>query len=207
MKKLVSMLLLAAMVMAFAAGCGSTNTEPVGGMSAEQEELLKEAGILEEEESEIPEVPEEVNISEEQRVFLEEAGYSEEDIRAMSEEERQELMEALGIPQQEEARQATEAPKEAPKTYTTDDVAAGGNYRVYIGDSMGWNSYTLYYEDGKLVKAEISFMKNDMEPEENYLYEGDTIEEFWYYDMTLDELITYFDDNGYGYETRIYPMD
>lgn len=173
MKKVISILILAVMVAALAAGCGP-KTEPVSGISAEQQALLQEYGIPMDQ------------------------------FNQMSEEEQRAILDELGIvaSDKEQENNQTQQPS---KTYTPEDVAAGGKYKVRIGDGR-LNNYYLYYEDGKLVKVEISFQKNDDEEAETYLFEGDTLEDFWYYGKTLQELIDYFNDQGYGYETFISPM-
>ena len=103
-------------------------------------------------------------------------------------------------------QETTSAAVPTQKVYTVENVAAGGMYMVRIGD--GWlNNYYLYYEDGEPVKVEISFQNNYEEEAEKYTFEGDSLEDFWYYGKTLQELISYFADSGYGYETIIYPMD
>ena len=53
---------------------------------------------------------------------------------------------------------------------------AGGSYKVVLGDYM--NSITLYYENGKLVKLEEAFQKNDEEAAEYATFEGDSLAEY-----------------------------
>lgn len=166
-----------ALLLAMALAAGFTgcgvNTSPVSGLSDEQAQLMEQMGI------------------------------SEEELAAMSDEQRQAVLDELGIVA--EAQKQKEQQEKAPsKSYTTADVAAGGSYIVTIGDGR-LNNYYLYYEDGKLVKVEISFRKSDIEEEEYYLFEGDNLEEFWYYEKSLDELIRFFDDQQFGYITNITP--
>jgi len=145
-------------------------------------------------------------ISKEDAALLEEAGFSEEEIEAMSEEQRAALLSELGIVKDYEEQ------KNPPKTYTADDVANGGKYKVVVADdAMQWNSFTLYYEDGKLVKIEIHFQKNDEEPAETEVIEGDAIADYSlffidYDGLTPGELIDTLNDKGYTY-TRIEPVN
>ena len=92
------------------------------------------------------------------------------------------------------------------REYTTKDVMDGGNFLVRYGDG-DMNNYWMYYEDGELVKVEASFRKAIEEPEEYYLWEGDNLSEFWYYDMTLDEMIQHFEDMEYSYSLTITKLD
>ena len=143
-----------------------------------------------------------VNLSEEQLAYLEECGISMESFYAMDPEQQRALLAELGIVAGDKEEGEEKPQPEKPKEYTTADVAGKGKFVVRIGDGL-WNNYYLYYEDGVLVKVEASFRKNDLEPEETYLLEGDTLSEFWYYDKTLDELIEYFQEQDYGYTTSI----
>ena len=146
------------------------------------------------------------DFEEELRACLEDLGISEEEFADMTAEEQNELLAQMGLLGMQGGSQmeSTEATKAA--RYTTADVMAGGSYLVQIGD-LWYNNYYLYYVDAQLVKAEGSFRKNDEEPEEYYLWEGDTLTDFWYYDMTLDEMIAYFDEQNYGYSVWIKKLD
>lgn len=144
--------------------------------------------------------------SEEQLAMLEEAGLSVEAFLSESEELQQAILMELGIAAEEQGKR-NESTSSEKKSYTTADVAAGGNYRVRIGDGLGWNSYILYYEDGKLVKVETSFRKNDEEEPEEECFEGDTLQDFQHIDKSLDEMIAFFDEKDYGYTTTVIPMD
>jgi major membrane immunogen (membrane-anchored lipoprotein) len=151
-------------------------------------------------------------ISDDDMNILEEAGFSQEQIEAMSEEQRQALLDELGIVMDYEAQKKEEEKKDPPKKYTADDVANGGKYKVTVADGgMMWNVFTLYYEDGKLVKIEVSFRKNDGEEPEEEVIEGDAIAEYSlffidYDGLTPGELINTLNDEGYTY-TRIEPMN
>lgn len=180
MKKIIAMLLVCVMLMGLLAGCGGSGTsvDPVGGLSEEQAAMLEEMGIPQEE------------------------------FEQMSAEEQQAMLDELGIlaEYQEQEQQAQETPKETTKKYTTSDISSGGKYKVRIGDGY-LNNYWLYYEDGKLVKVECSFQKSSEEEAETYLFEGDNLSEFWYYDKSADELINYFDQNDYGYTHSVTPVE
>ena len=121
--------------------------------------------------------------------------------------ERAAILAELGFvygTEEEENQKETEPAKKKP---TLSDVHGEGNYRVWIGDSMWWNYYYFYFEDGKLVKIECFFQKSDGEPVEEYVFEGDTLDDFWYIDMSIEELIQYFEDNGYGYDYSVSRTD
>ncbi len=141
-----------------------------------------------------------VELTEEMEAMLQEMGISLEKFATYSPEQQQAILGELGIVAGDREEQST---RPTGEKYTTADVAAGGKYMVYIGDDLGWNSYRLYYEDGKLVKVETSFRKNSEEEPDETLYAGDTLKEFPYIDKSLDELIDYFDQNDYDYKTRI----
>lgn len=179
MKKLLLLMLAAIMLMSILAGCGTwaADTDPVG------------------------------RLSEEQMAVMEEMGIPMDEFNQMSAEEQQALLDELGIvADYMEQENQDDTPRPSSKKYTTADIAAGGKYKVRIGDGL-WNNYWLYYEDGKLVKVEISFQKSSEEEPETYLFEGDTLSDFWYYDKSLDELIAYFDQQNYGYTHSITPID
>ena len=93
-------------------------------------------------------------ISEEQAAMLEGFGISMEEFSSMSAEEQQAILDELGIVMEDQKQ--TESTSGSKKEYTTADVAAGGKYKVRIGDGR-LNNYWLYYENGKLVKVETSF--------------------------------------------------
>ena len=149
------------------------------------------------------------SISEKDMAMLEEAGLSAEQIAAMSDEQREAVLAELGIVKDYEEE---EEKKNPPKTYTAADVANGGKYIVTVADGgMMWNVFTLYYEDGKLVKIETSFRKNDEEEPEEEVIEGDAIAEYSlffidYDGLTPAELITTLNDKGYTY-TSIEPIN
>ena len=146
-------------------------------------------------------------ISDEVQAALEEMGIPMEEFEQMSEEQRAAILAELGFvygTEEEENQKETEPAKKKP---TLSDVHGEGNYRVWIGDSMWWNYYYFYFEDGKLVKIECFFQKSDGEPVEEYVFEGDTLDDFWYIDMSIEELIQYFEDNGYGYDYSVSRTD
>ena len=145
-------------------------------------------------------------LSEEQAALLEECGIPVEQFNLMSPEEQQAILHELGIVAGSQTQPQEQIPQETRKKYTTSDVANGGKYRVRVGDEL-LNNYYLYYEDGKLVKVEISFQKSFDEEPDTYTFEGDTLEDFWYYGKSLDELIDHFDQLDYGYTHSVTPID
>ena len=143
-------------------------------------------------------------LSEEQAAMLEGFGISMEEFNSMSSEEQQAILDELGIVMEDQKQ--TESTSGSKKEYTTADVAAGGKYKVRIGDGH-LNNYWLYYENGQLVKVETSFRKSSEEEPEEDTFEGDTLKDFWYIDKSLDELIDFFDERDYGYTHTITPID
>ena len=143
----------------------------------------------------------EVTLSEEQAAFLQECGISLEEFYAMPLEKQQMILLELGIVLGDQEKEDPDT-QQKPQQYTTADVVSGGKYQVRIGD--GWlNNYYLTYENGVLVKVEASFQKSSEEPPDEYLWEGENLAEFWYYGMTLDGIIDYFDQKDYGYTHSI----
>lgn len=112
-----------------------------------------------------------VEISQE---ILDILGMSEEEFAAMDPEKQQTILDEIGavIEQQENDRQT----QQNVRNYTPEDVAAGGNYVVVLGDET--NSITLYYEDGVLVKIVEEFQKNSEEEASSATYEGESLAEY-----------------------------
>lgn len=174
MKKLLSMLLVLAALLGMLAGCGN-----VGG------------------------IEEDGGLSESEMAVLLECGFSEEEIENMPAEEIEMILLELGL--REEAQQQpqeTQPQQTKPKSPTAEDVQQGGSYTITIGDSMLWNYYVLYYEDGKLVKIEYHFQKSSEEEPEEGVIEGEDVKTYsfnWvnFYDATPQEIIDML--TGYGY--------
>lgn len=109
--------------------------------------------------------------------MLEALGISEEQWATMDPAKQEALMVEMGmVLEQSKKEEQKEETKPASKKYTPDDVMAGGSYKVVLGDYM--NSITLYYENGKLVKLEEAFQKNDEEAAEYATFEGDSLAEY-----------------------------
>ncbi len=155
MKKLILMIAVSALFVTMA-GCADTDvktetnagTETVGGVEDTSAEAPQE--------------------------LLEMIGMSQEEFAAMDPEKQQALLDELGMVM--ESQQKQEENKQEVKTYTPDDVMAGGSYKVVLGDYM--NSITLYYEDGVLVKLEESFQKSSEEDAESYTVEGAALADY-----------------------------
>lgn len=132
---------------------------------------------------------------------LEEAGISQKDFEAMSDEQKQAILDELGIKGNVSGGKEETKPTEKPKKATLDDVRKGGKWVVTVGDSMLWNYVELHYEDGKLVKIYVSFQKNDDEPADIMTAEGDEIADFGLYfiDYTDDvsTVVNALIDNGF----------
>ena len=182
MKKIIVLIMTAVMLFAFA-GCGAQPTvdENVGSAAGGSE------------------------VSEE---ILEALGMSEEEFAAMDPEQQQALLDEMGAVLEQQAQQQQQ--QETAKTYTPDDVMAGGKYKVVLGDYM--NSITLYYENGKLVKLESSFQKSMDEETEVYVAEGDALKEYnfnfidWA-NAPLQEILDGMKDYGAFGEYRIYAAE
>lgn len=144
------------------------------------------------------------DINDETTAVLEEAGFSEEEIAAMTEEERQAIADELGAVLEQEEQQKEEQ-ESATEKVTPEDVENGGSYVVTVGDSMMWNYFELHYENGKLVKIVISFQKNDEEEPAVEIIEGDAIAEYTLffidYTMPASDLIDALVNQGY---TNVY---
>lgn len=110
--------------------------------------------------------------------ILEALGMSAEQWAAMDPAQQEGILAEMGVvmEQGKSEEQKEEQTKPASKTYTPDDVMAGGSYKVVLGDYM--NSITLYYENGKLVKIVEEFQKNDEEAAESATYEGDSLADY-----------------------------
>ena len=111
--------------------------------------------------------------------ILEVLGLSEEEWAAMDPAKQEALLAEMGVVLENNAKNEQveeQQTKPASQKYTPDDVMSGGSYKVVLGDYM--NSITLYYENGKLVRLEEAFQKNDEEAAEYATYEGDSLAEY-----------------------------
>ena len=103
---------------------------------------------------------------------LEALGMSAEEFAALDPELQQAIQDELAAVAEHQAAKETQASAK-PAGATPDDVMAGGNYVVVMGDYM--NSITLYYENGVLVKVVEEFQKNSSEEAECSTYEGEDL--------------------------------
>ena len=76
---------------------------------------------------------------------LEEAGISQKDFEAMSDEQKQAILDELGIKAEIGTDKEEPKPTEKPKAATIEDVENGGSYVVTVGDM--WNRVELHYEE------------------------------------------------------------
>lgn len=106
--------------------------------------------------------------------ILELLGLTPEEWAAMDPDKQEMIMHEMGVKIEHQEKEDKE--KETAKTYTPDDVMAGGSYKVVIGDYM--NSITLYYENGKLVKLVEKFQKSYDEPVDEYVVEGAALQDY-----------------------------
>ena len=129
-----------------------------------------------------------------------EAGISEEEYAAMSDEEKQVLLDELGVKAQVNNNTETPKPTEKPKGATIADVENGGSYVVTVGDM--WNRVELRYEDGKLVSITTHFQKNDEEDPEIETITGDAIKDYGLYFIDYTQpastVVQALQDNGFN---------
>ena len=141
---------------------------------------------------------------------LEALGMSAEEFAAMDPEKQEAIMAEMGaVVEQQQSESKTES-KPANKTATPDDVMSGGKYKVVMGDYL--NKITLYYENGKLVRIEEEFRKNDEEETEYATYEGDSLAEYGFnfidWDgVPLQDILDGMKDYGEFGQYKIVPQD
>ena len=144
------------------AGCGGsgadvgTTVEGVGGAQATEEQLA---------------------------VLAEVFGLSEEEIAALSPEEREMMLAEAGYdmshkPDENAGAQNGAAAQSRP---TLSDVDAGGKYVVTVGDSLLWNYFELHYENGVLQSMTVHFQKSDEEEPEIEVLSGDAARGYEFY--------------------------
>ena len=144
------------------AGCGGsgadvgTPVEGVGGAQATEEQLA---------------------------VLAEVFGLSEEEIAALSPEEREMMLAEAGYdmshkPDENAGAQNGAAAQSRP---TLSDVDAGGKYVVTVGDTLLWNYFELHYENGVLQSMTVHFQKNDEEEPEIEVLSGDAARGYEFY--------------------------
>lgn len=200
MKRLTALVLC--LVLAIGAmGCGGagTNTGNVGEVSGQQGADLSDKDSASDKGASSVEASDEI---------LEMLGMSQEQWAAMDPAKQEALMAEMGaiIEQGKKEEQTPQQTQSASKTYTPDDVMAGGNYTVVLGDYM--NSITLYYENGKLVKLVEEFQKNSEEEAYGDTYEGDSLAEYTFNfidwaSASLQEILDGMKDYGGFGEYRI----
>ena len=131
---------------------------------------------------------------------FEEAGYTQEEYDAMSDEMKQALRDELGVKINLEENKETPKPTEKPKGATVADVENGGSYVVTVGD--GWNYVELHYEDGKLVSITTHFQKNDEEEPEIETVTGDAVKDYGLYFIDYTDspskVVQALQDNGFN---------
>lgn len=204
MKKIISLVLALVLLMGTVA-CSSEKpaTAPVGGTETNQTENNTENEATGESETAGGEATGEsdpsAELSEEDLELLASVGMSAESVYGMDPEQRKAILDELRAVMDDKAQQAVE--KEEHKSYTVDDVMAGGSYRVVMGDYM--NSITLYYENGKLVKLVEDFQKSDEEEAMAVEYTGDALAEYGFNfidwdNASLQEILDGMKDYG-GY--------
>ncbi len=133
---------------------------------------------------------------------FEEAGYTQEEYDAMSDEMKQALRDELGIKIDLEENKETQkpTPTQKPAGATVADVENGGSYVVTVGD--GWNYVQLCYEDGKLVSITTHFQKNDLEEPEIETVTGDAVKDYGLYFIDYTQpasvVVKALEDNGFN---------
>jgi len=197
MRKIVAILLCALMLLMVGCGGSTGNADNVGqietGAGQDNDEKNDENQANNGDSS--------VEVSEE---ILAALGLSAEQWAAMDPAQQEGILAEMGVvmEQGKNEEQKEEQTKPASKTYTPDDVMAGGSYKVVLGDYM--NSITLYYENGKLVKLVEDFQKSSEEEAYSATYEGDSLAEYGFNFIdwdgaSLQEILDGMKDYG-GYD-------
>ena len=190
-------MLVTAVMFAAMAGCSQGEPAPQGDVQSGTAPETENVGAVEDSAGD--------GTVEASAEVLEALGMSAEEFAAMDPEKQKAIMDEMGAVLENQQQQTQQ--QEQAKSYTPDDVMAGGRYKVVMGDYM--NSITLYYEDGKLVKLESSFQKSSEEEEEVYVAEGDALKEYnfnfidWA-NAPLQEILDGMKDYGAFGEYRIY---
>lgn len=168
MKKIIAMVLCALLLLSLTACAGgSAGVENVGGVdNAADNDVAETPG------KEAPEAGNDMaEVSEEILGML---GMSAEEFAAMDPEKQQAILNEMGVMLEQQEKE--EQTQQEAKTYTPEDVMAGGKYKVVLGDHM--NSITLYYENGVLVKLVEEFQKSSEEEGEVATIEGAALAEY-----------------------------
>lgn len=205
MTKFITLFLSLTILFSLLTGCGSTGRDTnnsVGNITdaTENTESISDSNTNSDTNTEPPELTESMMVA-----LTEILGISYEEFRSYDIEKQYALLHELGLVLEDTSEKESE--KNERPVYTTDDVNKGGKYIVTIQDSMGWNSYTFYYEDGRLIKVETSFQKNDEEEPWTETYEGDSLSEYKYSNMTLDEIINDITADNNNFHVYINQMD
>jgi hypothetical protein len=116
-------------------------------------------------------------------VLAEVFGLSEEEIAALSPEEREMMLAEAGYdmshkPDENAGVQNGAAAQSRP---TLSDVDAGGKYVVTVGDTLLWNYFELHYENGVLQSMTVHFQKSDEEEPEIEVLSGDAARGYEFY--------------------------
>ena len=64
--------------------------------------------------------------------------------------------------------------------FTLEDVAGQGRYMVVLSDTMGLNTFTLHYEDGKLMRVATAFCKTSKDTPTKSAASGSLLEDYHY---------------------------
>lgn len=131
---------------------------------------------------------------------LEEAGISQEEYAAMSDEQKQAILDELGIKAEIGSDNETQKPTEKPEQVTIADVENGGSYVITVGDR--WNYVEMHYVDGNLVSITTHFQKNDEEEPEIETVTGDAIKDYTLYFIDYTQspsaVVNALQDNGFN---------
>lgn len=137
-------------------------------------------------------------IDEQTAALLTEMGISEEEFNSYDQQQQEAILNEMNIAHDQKETQQQES---TSSSLSVSDVEDGGHYVVTVGDESMLNYFKLYYEDGKLVKMEISFQKSYDEEASVEIVEGDAIGEyslfFLDYDVDASQLIHDLHQKGY----------
>lgn len=218
MKKIITMFLSLSVIFAILTGCGATgsdtdhttgnNTGNIVGEGAgsnntgNTDDNISDSDTTKNSEThtEPPELTESMMVA-----LMDILGISYEQFYSFDIEKQYAILNELGVVLEDNNEKESE--KDEAPVYTTADVAKGGKYLVTIQDSMGWNRYSFYYENGNLVKIETTFQKNDEDEVSTDTYEGASLSANKYSGMTLDEIISNITEGRNNFNVYINKMN
>ena len=111
-------------------------------------------------------------LSQSEQTMMEQLGVDMEDYAEMRPQEQEQLLDELGL--------GSGLPR-----FTVEDAEGPGRYIVVLSDTMGYNSFTLRYEDGVLVQVAASFRKRGSDTPLESTCSGAQLEDYHYKSIQL----------------------